>query len=165
MPQEGILTDSQNETCALVQETEDRTLQAIFDIPYFNPTNTITVGVLIKDEDCCSPAWTWFTGPSCSSNMFRECAVDRGGKFGAYSHCRVTCVCHDFESCGFVHFKYIFDQHVLNVKSALCEVTLVYGDVKVPYYGTEWNLFWLDGVLFDGWILFPHIINAGYSLE
>ena len=147
IPQESTLADSKNETCALVHAPERRTLQAIFDFPQYTTNNTLTVDVLTKDvEDCSSSCWTWFTGSSCFPNNFRECVSASIDKNGVFSRCRVTCVCPNAESCQFLHFKYVFDLSAINIRSALCEVTLVYGDVNVPHYGTGWTQFWLLSV-------------------
>ena len=46
-------------------------------------------------------------------------------------------MCPSFESCEFLHFKYTLDQSDIYRKGALCEVSLVYGVVNLPYYGTN----------------------------
>ena len=148
MPQESTLADLQNDTCALVHAPERRTLQAIFDFPQYTANNTVTVDVLTKHvEDCSSPPWTWFTGSSCFSDIFRECASDTINENGIFSRCRVTCLCPNAESCRFLHLKYVFDQRTVNIGS-VCEVKLVYGDVNVPFYGTGWTQIWLNAAFY-----------------
>ena len=138
IPQESMLVDSQNDTCIYVNEPGLQTLQAIFDFPHYNVNNGLSVDVLMKNtENCSSPACTWFVRSNCSSGVVRECKSTGVDEFGDYSLCRMTCNCNKFELCQSLHFKYAYDQSVVNLNSALCGVKPVYGDVNLPYYGTD----------------------------
>ena len=48
MPQESVLADSNDETCAMVHAPGFRILQAIFNFPAYNVTNQIAVDVVTK---------------------------------------------------------------------------------------------------------------------
>ena len=138
MPQESILVDLQNETCALQHAPELQTLQTIMTFPRNNATKHISVDVIAKDvDDCSSPAWTWFVGSS--SNRFRECYNVNINKIGVFSLCRMACVCPDSASCQFLNFKYAFDQTSINITNATCKVKHIDGDIRVPYYGNDWT--------------------------
>ena len=137
-PQESILVDLSNETCVLLYAPELQTLQTIITFPRNNVVENISVDVLAKDvDDCSSPAWAWFVGSNSSS--FRECYNVGINKTGVFASCRVTCVCPNSESCQYLNFKYVFDQTSVNIKSAICDMKPIYGDVRVPYYGTDWT--------------------------
>ena len=138
MPQESMLVDSKNGTCVFVHGLGLGTLQAIFKFPQYNSTGKLSVDVLTHDAgDCSSPAWTWFVGSNCSSNKFRECHNTGVLTNGGFSRCRVTCVYPGFEACDLLHFKYTLTHGDIYTTAALCEVNLVYGDVNLPFYGTE----------------------------
>ena len=137
-PQGSILVDSKNDTCVFVHGPGLGTLQAIFKFPQYNATGKLSVDVLIHDAgECSKPGWTWFVGPHCSSNMFRECHNADIVTNGGFSRCRVTCVCPSLESCEVLHLKYTFDLSDIYTTGALCEVNLAHGDVNLPFYGID----------------------------
>ena len=137
-PQESILVDSKNDNCVFVHGYGLETLQAIFKFPQYKATGKTSADVLTHDAgDCSSPPWTWFIGSNWSSNKFRECHNTGILTNGGFSRCRVTCVCPGFEACDLLHFKYTRNHSDIYTTAALCEVNLVYGDVNLPFYGTE----------------------------
>ena len=118
----SVLEDRKIFTCANVS-LDGRHLQAMLDVSDVSHSHNLSVKVTLKNsEGCNTPAWTWFTGSDCVSDLFMECKRTLLGTTWDVTFCGVSCVCLD--TCNKLVVKYNGNPRNKQTGEKLCEISI-----------------------------------------